>query len=55
MYQIIVKRGERVLIDETYTDYELALGHLDVLEETFPRPKYSVDFRALNYFRRESK
>ena len=55
MYQIIVKQGERLVIDETYTDYEIALGHLDVLEETFPRPKYSVDFRDVEYFRRESK
>lgn len=51
MYKIVVKKNDRLVIDETYEDYDAAMADLDLLEATFGQGLgYVIDFRDLNYF-----
>jgi hypothetical protein len=55
MYKIVVKKNDRLVIDETYADYDKAMADLDVLEASFGHLGYVIDFRDTNYFNDERK
>jgi hypothetical protein len=51
MYQIVVKRGKKIVINETVESHDKAMEYFDLMLETFEYPRYTVDFTDLNYFR----
>ena len=50
MYKIVVKKNDRLVIDETYADYDKAMADLDLLEASFGHLGYVIDFRDVDYF-----
>jgi len=51
MYQIMIKKGRKIVDRKTYDSYDLAMEKLDEYVDTFRDTEYGVEFKSLNHSR----
>jgi len=51
MYQIMIKKGRKIVDRKTYDSYDLAMEKLDYYVDAFRDTQYGVEFKSLNHSR----